>query len=58
MSSHHGGATSGVRSVSLTPDGRYAVSGSDDTTLWMWELIWDLEFPDPVYWDEGVRPYL
>jgi hypothetical protein len=24
----------------------------------VWELIWDLEFPDPVDWDEGVRPYL
>jgi hypothetical protein len=52
------GHTDGVYSVSLTPDGRYAISGSSDKTLRVWELIWALEFPELVDWDEGVRPYL
>ena len=47
-----------VHSVALTPDCRYAVSGSFDDTLRLWEFIWHLEFPDPVDWNEGVRPYL
>jgi len=47
-----------VGSVAISPDGRYAVSGSLDKTMRVWEFIWDLEFPDPVDWDEGVRPYL
>jgi hypothetical protein len=52
------GHSEGVRSVALSLDGRYAVSGSRDKTMRVWELIWDLDFPDPVDWDEGVRPYL
>jgi len=52
------GRTSIVETVCLTPDGRYAVSGSFDKTLRVWEFVWDFEFPDPVEWDEGVRPYL
>jgi hypothetical protein len=52
------GHTSYIMSVFFTPDGWHAVSGSGDNTLRLWELIWDLEFPDPVDWDEGVRPYL
>jgi WD40 repeat protein len=38
------GHTAWVTSVPVTPDGRYAVSGSDDKTLRLWEFIWDLEF--------------
>jgi serine/threonine protein kinase len=38
------GHTAAVRSVAITPDGRYAVSGSDDHTLRVWEFIWNLEF--------------
>ena len=52
------GHTSFVYSVSVSPDCRHIVSGSNDKTLRVWELIWDLEFPDPVDWNEGVRPYL
>lgn len=52
------GHSGGVSSIILTPDGRYVVSGSHDTTLRVWGLIWDLEFPESVDWDEGVRPYL
>jgi len=32
------GHTGGVRSVSFSPDGRYALSGSDDKTLRLWEV--------------------
>jgi WD40 repeat protein len=32
------GHTSGVRAVAVTPDGRRAVSGSDDHTLKVWDL--------------------
>ena len=47
-----------VETVAITPDGRQVVSGSDDETLRVWALDWDYEFPDPVEWDEGARPYL
>jgi WD40 repeat protein len=52
------GHTESVFSVAISSDGRYALSGSGDKTLKLWRLIWDLEFPEPVDWDEGVRPYL
>jgi WD40 repeat protein/serine/threonine protein kinase len=32
------GHTSGVESVAMSPDGRYAISGSADNTLRLWEL--------------------
>jgi len=34
------------------------VSGSWDETVRIWGLDWEYEFPDPVEWDEGARPYL
>jgi len=27
-----------VRSVSISPDGRYAISGSDDNTIKVWDI--------------------
>ena len=33
-------------------------SGGYDKTIRLWKLIWDLEFTDPVVWDESVRPYI
>jgi len=47
-----------VNSVYLTANGRLAISGSDDKSIIIWRFIWDLEFPDIVDWNEGVRPYL
>jgi hypothetical protein len=48
----------GVQSVSISPDGSWALSGSDDNTLRLWELDWECEFPPPADWDEGARPYV
>jgi hypothetical protein len=47
-----------VNSVSLSSDGRWALSGSDDKTLRLWELDWEYEFPGWAEWDEGARPHL
>jgi len=44
--------------VAFSSDGHFALSGSDDKTLRLWELVWNYEFPEPVDWDEGARPYL
>jgi WD40 repeat protein len=52
------GHTGSVNSVALSPDGRCALSGSDDNTLRLWELVWDYDFPEAVDWDEGARSYL
>jgi WD40 repeat protein len=52
------GHTAEVESVAIAPDGLSGVSASSDNTLRLWEFIWKIEFPDPVDWDEGVRPYL
>ena len=47
-----------VCSVVIDPNGKHVVLGKYVNTIRVWELVWDLEFPDPVDWDEGVRPYL
>jgi WD40 repeat protein len=52
------GHTGWVNSVSISPDGRWALSGSWDNTVQLWELDWECEFPSPADWDEGARPYL
>ncbi|MCY7275749.1 MAG: hypothetical protein LH702_18940, partial [Phormidesmis sp. CAN_BIN44] len=39
-------------------DGRWALSGSTDSTLILWSLDWELEDRLPADWDEGARPYL
>jgi hypothetical protein len=52
------GHTEGVDSVSMSRDGRYALSGSYDNTVKLWELDWELEENPPAGWDEGARPYL
>jgi hypothetical protein len=35
-----------------------SVSGSEDGTLRLWHLDWELEACEPADWDEGARPYL
>jgi hypothetical protein len=47
-----------IRTVFLSTDGRYALSGSDDTTLKLWAIDWELEDRCPADWDEGARPHL
>jgi hypothetical protein len=42
----------------LSADGRWALSGSDDHTLQLWELNRNAETRDPADWDEAARPYL
>jgi WD40 repeat protein len=37
------GHTRRVNSVQVSPDGRYAISGSNDHTVKLWILDWDLE---------------
>ena len=29
----------GIHAVAMTPDGRYAISGSDDRTAKLWDLV-------------------
>ena len=52
------GHTSYVNSVSISPDGSFALSGSWDKNLRLWGFDWEYEFPEPADWDEGARPYL
>jgi WD40 repeat protein len=47
-----------VDAVSLSVDGRYAISGSRDNTIKLWALDWELQEKEPTDWDELARPYL
>ena len=47
-----------VTSVCLSADGRYALSGSVDQTLHLWELAWEYAVREPADRDEGARAYL
>lgn len=47
------GHTKNVRSITISPDGQYLISGSDDGTVRLWEVDTSLcrnswKFPDPV----------
>jgi hypothetical protein len=37
-----------VNTVAVTPDGRFVISGSDDTTLRLCELDWELDTNETV----------
>jgi WD40 repeat protein len=52
------GHTNPVKLACLSGDGRWALSGSKDTTLRLWELDWEYEFPGWSDWDEGARSHL
>jgi WD40 repeat protein len=47
-----------VKSVVISNDGRWLISGSWDQTVRCWELDWDYEFPAPMDWDEGAKSHL
>ncbi|MDW8102829.1 MAG: WD40 repeat domain-containing protein [Anaerolineae bacterium] len=47
-----------MTSIAFSPDGQYALSGSEDQTLRLWALDWEWGFPELADWDEGARPYL
>ena len=42
----------------FSPDGRWILSGSNDRTIRLWRVIWDLEFPEDVDWGGVAKPYL
>ena len=50
-------APEGIRSVVVSPDGRFALSIGRDR-LRRWVLDWELEERQLADWDEGARPYL
>jgi WD40 repeat protein/serine/threonine protein kinase len=60
------GHTGEVESVAWSANSRTALTcGRDgaqnyweDSTMRVWELDWDYDFPASVDWDEGARPYL
>ena len=52
------GHTKPVRTLAISPQGHRLISGGSDSSIFVWTLNWDYVFPEPVDWDEGVRPYL
>ena len=40
------GHTSAIDSVALTPDGKWALTGSDDNTARLWELVPRMSFAE------------
>jgi WD40 repeat protein len=51
------GYEQGSTCIALTPDGRFLLTGKDDS-LRLWELDWDLTAYDATDWDSGAAPYL
>jgi hypothetical protein len=52
------GQAGGVFAVAWGPDRRYALSGSGDQSVRLWELDWEFELNRPADWDEGARHFL
>jgi WD40 repeat protein len=52
------GHAEAVTSVAFSEDGRWALSGSSDKSLRVWELEWDYDFPKQTDWDERALPHL
>ncbi|MGB3345751.1 MAG: WD40 repeat domain-containing protein, partial [Candidatus Humimicrobiia bacterium] len=47
-----------VTSICLSTDNKYALSGSEDNTLKLWQLEWELEDNHPADWDDRALPYI
>ncbi|MFH1113488.1 MAG: protein kinase [Pseudomonadota bacterium] len=45
-------------SVSISPDGRYVLSGHANGDVILWVLDWELEDRQPADWDDGAADYL
>ncbi|MDP6505668.1 MAG: hypothetical protein QF886_18750, partial [Planctomycetota bacterium] len=52
------GHTKELKAIKFSPDGRYALSGSSDQTVLLWELDWDFEFPAAESLDKTIKPFL
>ncbi|MBF0488720.1 MAG: hypothetical protein HQK98_11235, partial [Nitrospirae bacterium] len=48
----------GVNAVSISMDGRYAISAYDDSTIKVWVLDWDLIVRNEQQWDDGATAIL
>jgi len=54
----HTAHTESITSLSFSIDGRYLFTGSNDNTIGLTEIDWELEFPPLTDWDDGAQPYL
>ena len=51
------GHSSWITAVDLSDNHRWAISGSEDGILRLWELDWNYEFPEFADWNEDASPY-
>jgi len=47
-----------IKSVFVTPDNRFVLAADFEGKIEIWELDWELEFPDEVDWHKDAEPYV